>query len=40
MIRILEYGQVKNDEIFARDCGSVNVEDKVEKIIEDVKSFL
>ena len=37
MIKILEYGQVKNEEIFGRECSGINVEDTVAGIIEDVK---
>ncbi len=36
MIKIYDYGQVPNSEIFARDNISSNVEDVVAKIIEDV----
>lgn len=37
MIRILSYGEVKNEEIFARSVPAVNVEEIVSGIIEDVK---
>ena len=37
MIKILEYGQVKNEEIFARVEPAVNVEDIVSEIIKDVR---
>ena len=37
MIKILEYGQVKNEEIFARVEPTVNVEDIVSEIIKDVR---
>lgn len=37
MIRIYKYGEVSNDEIFARDDLSANVEDIVAGIISDVK---
>ena len=37
MIKILEYGQVKNEEIFARVEPAVNVEDIVTEIIKDVR---
>ena len=37
MIRIFEYGQVSNDEVFARAVPTVNVEEVVSAIIEDVK---
>lgn len=37
MIRILKYGEVKNDEIFARSVPAVNVEAIVSEIIENVK---
>ncbi|MBQ0084233.1 MAG: histidinol dehydrogenase [Clostridiales bacterium] len=37
MIKILKYGEVKNDEIFARTEPTVNVEDIVSEIIENVK---
>lgn len=38
MIRILKYGEVANDEIFARAVPGVNVEGVVAEIIENVKS--
>ncbi|MCQ2463090.1 MAG: histidinol dehydrogenase [Clostridia bacterium] len=37
MIKILKYGDVSNDEIFARAVPSVNVEDAVSEIIENVR---
>ena len=37
MIKILEYGQVKNEEVFARVEPAVNVEDIVSEIIKDVR---
>ena len=37
MIKILKYGQVKNEEIFARVEPAVNVEDIVSEIIKDVR---
>ena len=37
MIKILKYGEVKNQEIFARVEPIVNVEDIVTEIIKDVK---
>ncbi len=37
MIKILEYGQVKNEEIFARVEPEFNVEDIVSEIIKDVR---
>ncbi len=37
MIKILKYGEVSNDEIFARAVPTVNVEDIVTGIIENVK---
>ena len=37
MIKILKYGEVKNEEIFARSEPKVNVEETVAKIIADVK---
>ena len=37
MIQILKYGEVSNDAIFARAVPSVNVEDIVAEIIENVK---
>ena len=37
MIKILKYGQVKNEEIFARVEPAVNVEDIVAEIIKDVR---
>ncbi len=37
MIRILSYGEVKNEEIFARSVPAVNVEEIVSGIIEDVR---
>ena len=40
MIKILEYGQVKNEEIFARVEPAVNVEDIVTEIIKDVRKLL
>ena len=36
MIRILKYGEVKNDEIFSRVVPEVNVEQVVSDIIKDV----
>ena len=38
MIKILKYGQVKNEEIFARVNPGINVEDIVSEIIENVKA--
>ena len=38
MIKILKYGDVSNDDIFARAVPEVNVEDVVAGIIEDVKN--
>ena len=38
MIRILRYGEVENDKIFARVEPSVNVEAVVSEIIENVKN--
>ena len=38
MIRIFKYGEVDSSEIFARSDDSVNVEDTVTAIIEDVKA--
>ena len=38
MIRIFKYGEVDSSEIFARSDDSVNVEDTVAAIIEDVKA--
>ncbi len=38
MIQILKYGEVKNEEIFARAVPAVNVEDIVTEIIENVKA--
>lgn len=38
MIKILKYGEVSNDEIFARAVPAVNVEDIVSEIIENVKN--
>lgn len=38
MIRIFKYGEVDSSEIFARSADSVNVEDTVTAIIEDVKA--
>ena len=38
MIRILKYGEVKNEEIFARSMPAVNVEAVVSEIIENVKA--
>ena len=37
MIKILKYGEVSNDDIFARAVPAVNVEDIVSEIIENVK---
>ena len=37
MIRILKYGEVSNDEIFARSMPTVNVTDKVAEIIRNVR---
>lgn len=37
MIKILKYGDVSNDEIFARSVPKVNVEDTVSEIIENVR---
>lgn len=37
MIRILRYGEVSNDDIFARAVSSVNVEDTVAEIIGNVR---
>ena len=37
MIKILKYGEVSSDEIFARATPSVNVESIVAEIIENVK---
>lgn len=37
MIRIYKYGEVSNDEVFARAVPSVNVESVVSEIIENVK---
>ena len=37
MIKIYNYGEVPNSEIFARDNISVNVEDIVADIIADVR---
>ncbi len=38
MIKILKYGEVKNDEIFARVTPKVNVEEIVSSIIADVRA--
>ena len=38
MIRILEYGQVLENEIFARTVPTINVESVVTEIIENVKN--
>ena len=38
MIKILKYGEVKNEEIFARSVPAVNVEATVSEIIENVKN--
>ena len=38
MIRILEYGQVNENEIFARTVPTVNVEEIVAEIIQRVRS--
>lgn len=38
MIRIYRYGEVSNDEIFARGTSAANVEDKVAAIIADVRA--
>ena len=38
MIRILKYGDVANDEIFARTESAINVESVVSKIIADVRA--
>ena len=40
MIKILKYGEVSSDEIFARATPSVNVESIVAEIIENVKVIL
>ena len=37
MIRIMKYGEVSNDEIFARTMPTVNVTEKVETIIRNVR---
>ena len=37
MIRILKYGEVSNEEIFARAMPTVNVADKVAEIIRNVR---
>ena len=37
MIRIMKYGEVRNEEIFARTEPAVNVEAIVSEIIENVK---
>ena len=37
MIRIMKYGEVSNDEIFARTMPTVNVTDKVAEIIRNVR---
>ena len=37
MIRIMKYGEVSNDEIFARAMPTVNVTDKVAEIIRNVR---
>ncbi len=37
MIKIYKYGEVKNDEIFARSNPQTNVEDIVTEIIENVR---
>ena len=37
MIKILKYGEVSMDEVFARVSPSVNVEGIVSEIIENVK---
>ena len=37
MIKILKYGEVKNEEIFSRVAPLVNVEDIVSEIIKDVR---
>ena len=37
MIRILKYGEVANEDIFARFVPEVNVEDVVAQIIQDVR---
>ena len=38
MIQILKYGEVRNEEIFARSVPAVNVEEIVAQIIENVKT--
>lgn len=38
MIKIMKYGEVKNEEIFARSVPTVNVEEVVSEIISNVKS--
>ncbi|MBR4079469.1 MAG: histidinol dehydrogenase, partial [Christensenellaceae bacterium] len=38
MIKIYRYGEVSNDEIFARGTSAANVEDKVAAIIADVRA--
>ena len=37
MIRIMKYGEVSNEEIFARAMPTVNVADKVTDIIRNVR---
>lgn len=37
MIKILKYGEVSNEEIFARGSSEANIEDKVSDIIADVR---
>jgi hypothetical protein len=39
MIKIYKYGEVLNDEIFARVEPKMNVEQTVSDIIENVKKF-
>lgn len=38
MIRIFKYGEISNDEIFARSAATVNVEATVAEILENVKN--
>ena len=40
MIKILKYGEVKNNEVFSRVVPSVNVEDIVADIIKNVRVFI
>ena len=37
MIRIMKYGEVPNEEIFARSMPTMNVTDKVAEILKNVR---